>query len=295
MLHFFRLHGGGMANDEQWGIILKEALDECIKTSNSAVPGAKLRETLSRVAQKNGETYPPVGGGSFGNFLKKYPNIVAVRKRLGQDILIAPHDQPDLLIIPGATADKSQSGIRRDLFEAFTFVKNSSAPWYNTASDSVEWLPAGNPDPNDSTLKKIPAVTLSDAIDDRKKFIETLENSAWQTALHSSLTDVNSLSAFSKCIVKLGLLPDWHKFRLTILTQRISDWVKAAGIEWKDAWLTTSLRGEDTLQLDKEISNEPSRQWRQAMLMLTQSLNQEDLSRISVPLDIVLKTLVQRR
>jgi hypothetical protein len=71
--------------------------------------------------------------------------------------------------------------------------------------------------------------------------------------------------------------------------------VKAAGIEWKDAWLTTSLRGEDTLQLDKEISNEPSRQWRQAMLMLTQSLNQEDLSRISVPLDIVLKALVQRR
>src|SRR5450759_4293744 len=153
MLHFFRLHGVDMATDDEWGKILKEALEECTKHSDSAVPGAKLRETLSRIAQKKGETYPPVGVGSFGSFLKKYPAVAIVRPRPGQDILIAPYDQPDLLITPGTTTDKSQSGIRRDLFEAFTFVKSSSAPWYNTASDSVEWLPTGENEPTDNTLK----------------------------------------------------------------------------------------------------------------------------------------------
>ena len=136
---------------------------------------------------------------------------------------------------------------------------------------------------------------MSDAIEERRVFIETLGDEAMKTSLKASLTEANSLSAFSKNIAKHGLQPQWHSFRLKTLAERITKWSKEAGIPWNNSWLTSSQSGQDVNAIYQEAGTETSRQWRQSMLTLIQSLDHADLSRISIPLDIVLKSITYRR
>jgi hypothetical protein len=58
--------------NEIWSSIVADALKEGLQSSRGAIPGARLRQLIARIAPKYGEQYPPQGEQQkFGEFLKK--------------------------------------------------------------------------------------------------------------------------------------------------------------------------------------------------------------------------------
>jgi hypothetical protein len=78
-----------------WQQIVAEALNEGVRISRGAVPGAKLRQLIARAAEKYGEKYPPAGreNEKFGDFLNEFGSLLITLRRDGQDILVAPPNE----------------------------------------------------------------------------------------------------------------------------------------------------------------------------------------------------------
>src|ERR1700679_785111 len=116
-----------------WSQIVAEALKRGLEVSKGAIPGAKLRQLIARIAPQYGEQYPPAGheDAKLGAFLNRFNSLLLVLRRDGQDILVAPVDKPQLLDI--AESGQGQTQLRDDIFEAFTHISRESSPlepWY---------------------------------------------------------------------------------------------------------------------------------------------------------------------
>jgi hypothetical protein len=132
--------------DEMWTQIVTEALERGLReTKGRPVPGAKLRKLVGSVAVQHGQSYPPAAfeGSSFSDFLKACDSVLIVLKRPAQDLLIAPVEQPELLL---NTSDQgSRAEIRRDVFDAFTRIPreaDTKSSWYDSERDLFLWLDA---------------------------------------------------------------------------------------------------------------------------------------------------------
>ena len=129
--------------NENWQEIVKKALEIGLKTSKGAVPGAKFRQIIARIAREENELFPPTGHENerFRDFLVHFSSILTVLQRDGQDILVAPFDKPELL----TTSDTGQTQLREDIFEAFTHIPRESPPkepWYERNTDKIKWVTA---------------------------------------------------------------------------------------------------------------------------------------------------------
>lgn len=276
-----------------WSSVVKDALTRSMKRSHSAVPGAKLRQAVARAAADVGLAYPPLGQPSvtFSEFLHHFPDLVAVLKRPGQDILVAPASSPELLVEHPAATDSSLPGIRRDMFTAFTIVPDAAKAWYNAEQDRIEWR---TEPPSSNGWIEVPSPTAEQALADRREFAQTLDEASKERLL-SALDGPKALADFAGEVRTNGLQPQWHQFRVKLVTERIAQWSQAAGIAWRDAWITTSTSGKSAPAQTASDESEPMREWRGALTTLVQVLTQEDLARISIPLDIVARALQKRR
>ena len=276
--------------DEAWNQIDAEALTAGLKTSSGPVPGAKLRELTVKAAYSRNLQYPPSGHEqeSFGDFLTHFDSIVLVRRRKGRDLLTAPTDMPQLL------AEAPESGaarLREDIFEAFTRIPRGvppSEPWYVVSSDTVVWLlptelsGAGQ-------LVKIPAATLDQELGERKSFIESADLAQEaKSRIAASLDAHSGLGSFSKLIKAHGLSQIWHRHRFQMVVRRIRAWCTAAGVPWREEWVSSSDALKPSTQTGDDL---PAKNQRYLFGRLIESLTDEDLRRISVPLDIVLKVI----
>jgi hypothetical protein len=280
--------------DDNWQEIIKKALELGIQTSRGAVPGAKLRQIIARTAPEYKERYPPEGHESekFRDFLGRFGSLLTVLPRDGQDILVVPIDKPELL----NTSDTGQTEIREDLFEAFTHIPRESPPrepWYERNTDKIRWATA-----NEALLPmefaKIPPATLEQELEDRRSFASSPEiDSQIRDSLLATLQDHAALWAFSRIVKERGLSHKWHFSRFRALVSRIRTWCTNEHIQWREDWLC-STTGQPSRVKSLRISDLlDGPQNPNLVERFIKNLSDEDLKRVSVPLDIVLRLLLK--
>lgn len=276
------------SDDSIWKDILLQAVQEGVAAVGGAVPGAHLRGVLESVASRAGLSYPPQSyrDRKFKDFLSHFAGlkVVVIRERSGQDLLVAPFGEPQLLLETSQVSDRSWSSIRQDLFEAFTKISSNEIAWYNTETDKIVWE-LSEPQGDDPVWVRIPSATVAQAMEDRSLFFDGLVEHEknlfpWTPSTNDGLS---ALREFSNAVRVSGFQPQWHRFRSKLLADRISEWAKSANIPWQQTWITSSSDG----RINDERS--PRREWRGALTSFVGELDQSDLARISVPLDIVIK------
>ncbi len=276
--------------NDPWPEIIATALEQGLKTSKGPVPGAKLRELVARFAPKYGEIYPPAGheDEKFAQFLKQFNSTVILLFREGQDILVAPAARPELLV---GTEDDRQATLRDDIFEAFTRISHEDPPkepWYSRREDTIRWSASTEPlDPIE--FAKIPPPTRFQEVEDRRDFANTAEMERHKDALLATLGQHSALFAFSQTVKEYGLARKWHLFRFQAIVKRIRSWCENEGVEWRDEWIGVKTDKSVPLSLTDlsiNIARKPA-----GLAKFIERLSEDDLKRVSVPLDIVLKLL----
>ena len=282
-----------MSGDNQWSEILQEALTAGLKERPDApILGTRFRQLVEVAAASHNQTFPPPDepGLKFADLLERYPNIVLTRRRGGQDMLIAPANKPELLL---HAREWPAPSIRQDIFNAFTRISVEERPWYDRERDAVVWLKK-DAVPDSTVPVSIPSVTLEAAVEVRKAFVATVDPSQ-SKELEAALTSSQPLALFTNVIRSRGLQRLWHVFRSERLAESISAWAKAAGIPFREEWFGGALpqfvpsEGRPRYHIGGESG------WRTALMTLAERLDESDLARISVPLDIVLRALGRRR
>jgi hypothetical protein len=274
---------------ENWQEIVKKALDRGLESSKGAVPGAKLRQIIAHIAPSYGEQYPPLGheDEKFRDFLGHFGSLLTVFPRDGQDILVAPSDRPELL----GASETGQAQLRADMFEAFTRIPRESPPmepWYERSSDRIKWQTADEAtDP--VNFSKIPPATLAQELEDRRAFALSLEiDSQIKGNLLGVPQDHSGLWTFTKIVKENGLSHKWHFFRFRALLRRIKSWCESENIEWREDWLRS---GSVPPSSGKPLNISDLIDSTHRFEGFLQGLSDDDVKRISVPLDIVLKLL----
>jgi hypothetical protein len=276
--------------NENWQEIIKKALELGLATSKGAVPGAKLRQIIARIAPHFNEQYPPAGQESerFSDFLRHFGSLLTVLPRIGQDILVAPFDKPELLNTSG------QTQLREDIFEAFTRIPRETPPkepWYERNTDKFRWATVDEILPP-LEYAKIPPATFEQELDDRRAFASSPEfDPEIRDSLLATLQDHAALWAFSGVVRERGLAHKWHFFRFRALVLRIRNWCTSEGLEWREDWLRsrTDQPSQTRPSNLSDLIDGSQNQYRVEGFM--KNLSDEDVKRISVPLDIVLKLL----
>lgn len=279
-------------DEQQWRKIVSEALQRGIEESKGPVAGAKLRLFISRAAVQNGTQYPPEGleEEKFGDFLKRFSSILLVLKRKSQDLLVAPATQPELL--SDSSSSDGQAVIRVDLFTAFTRISRGNPPkepWYDRTRDTILWLDA-DALKDEASLVRIPAASRDQEVADRNAFAhsENIEPGTRDSLLHALEESGQSvLWGFSQVIRSAGLSRKWHVFRFHELTKRIRTWCEQNAIVWRDDWIVAVDEKSREASGDVPIVALD----RTALEELFSRLKEDDLRRVSIPLDIVLRLM----
>jgi hypothetical protein len=253
------------------------------------VPGAQFRVALNSAAHKRALQFPPAGEPRmrFVQLLERYPDVVAILRRPGQDILVAPAGRSELL---AKGIQNEFYGIRHDLFGAFTIV-SENRPYYDKAVDRVEWLNAGEEPASGSTWIPVERPTSTGEVKLRRDFAESPENSASRSLLLNALESPLPFQAWSGAIKATGLQRSWHVFRTKRLQEKIQRWARDNGIEWKEAWLTERPTAFTPMKSRPSFSVPLQRKDGDPVQLLFSGLDAADMQRISIPLDLVLKAI----
>jgi len=272
---------------DPWSEILREAIET---NSTQPVVGTRFRDAINSAASKRGLQFPPVAEPAlrFIELLQRYPNVVSILRRPGQDFLVGPAGKSDLLTkgIQGQLY-----GIRQDLFQAFTTF-GVNRPYYSKSADQVVWQPPGEGQALPDSLVPIEPTTEGAEIQLRRDFAETVApQSLTRPQLLGALTNPLPLPAFSRAVREAGLQREWHAFRTERVLERIQRWARDKQIEWKDAWLTERQTDSPYKNRAGLPSETPTRAEGDSLQVLFSGLDAADIQRISIPLDLVLKAI----
>lgn len=278
-----------MANP--WLEILQEALASEIERTKSAVPGAKLRAAVAKIASSRGLTFPPPGVTRFSAFIESFPSQVLLHRQPGSDILVAPVNRLDLITASSSHAPAPNSRIREDLFKALTKLPTAEAgkPHYLPSNNSVLWVKAGEPVPAEAIA--LPESSLENELAVRKRFADEVDaQETAKEALLGALTQHAPLQAFSQAIHNFGLIKHWHTFRLGALNSLLRTWSTDKAVPWQLDWVQLS----EPRSIPLAVPSPPvSVEGKSGLAEIAAQLTQEDLARIHIPLDIVLRLLAK--
>ncbi len=275
--------------DDPWRGILSEAI-----TANSTGPviGTHFRNAVRIAASKRGLQFPPVEEPElrFVQLLERYPDVVSLLRRPGQDFLVVPPGRSDLL---AAGIQQQPYGIRRDLFVAFTLVSDRR-PYYDKAADGVLWKGPGEANSLPESLVPIEPATEEAEIQLRSDFANTVPEQR-KSPLLTALSNPHPLQVFGRKVKEAGLQRSWHIFRTERMVGKIQRWASLKQIEWKDAWLTERppdyYRKMQASSSEAPIREAPIRVEGDPLKLLFSALDAADIQRISIPLDLVLKAI----
>jgi hypothetical protein len=277
--------------------VWREVLREAIAANPAPVVGTHFRDVVNLAAAKRELRFPPSDEQQlrFIQLLERYPDIVAVLRRPGQDFLVAPADKADLLT---KRVQERLFGIRNDFFQALTTI-SQNRPYYDKTSDRVVWQEAGDTQTISDSLVPIEPTTLATEVKLRREFAEQMLEPA-KSALLRTLEEPSPLQAFGKKVRDTGLQIQWHSFRTKRVLERMQHWASDKKVEWKDVWLTRERpsyrRQEPNVSADARNSREGvTSTERDPLHVLFSSLDAADMQRISIPLDLVLKVLGSRK
>lgn len=273
--------------NNNWLEIVKKELLSAVALSGAAVPGAKLRSRIAHAAKAQGLQFPPAEMGKFSAFIESLGSELLVQRRPGSDILISPADRPELLAAEGAKGRNVR--LRQDLFDALTTIspKRQGTAYYIPELDAVKYDGEGQ---LPQTAVALPPSSLGHEIKIRERFVQEVVGSAdTQSALNSALQSPSALRDFGEAIRAYGLVRDWHQFRMGSLNATLKKWADDNALAWQPAWVETS---SPTASSEIQAAPTPvSLDSREQLELLANTLTTDDLARISVPLDIVLRLL----
>jgi len=274
---------------DPWREILRDAIQQ-----NGGQPciGTKYRSAVDVAAAKQGLRFPPPSEPylRFVELIQRYPEIVSIARRPGQDFLVAPAGRTDLL---AEGVQRRPYGIRRDLFEAFTFV-GEGHPYYDKVLDKVVWEPDG--EGSSPSCVAIEPPTLEGEIKLRRDFLASLsDDPAIRDNFEKALVSPRPLQTFGIAVRERGLQRKWHAFRTERVLERIESWARSQGIAWKDAWLTEGRSERVSQSTNVGASSPAGVHESDPVQVLFSKLDAADIQRISIPLDLVLKAISPSR
>lgn len=285
--------------DNIWLVILKEALDGLVARMDGPVAGAKLRAAVKRLADDQGAQFPPEGMGKWSAFLDSFPDDITVIPNPGSDVLVVPASRLDLrakadaAVAARAKPATKKVRLRSDIFEALTRVPDvGEQPFYLPDTDAVLWQSAlENAPPN---AVPFPKATFEAEVDLRKSFVDRSENivEMAKDALRAALNSDGPLRQFTQAVRSYGLIQEWHRFRMSAMSERLREWASGHALTFKDDWLGSD-EPRATVTPAAALAAVAAGNKR-GLVELAGLLTDEDISRISVPLDVVLRLLTPR-
>lgn len=306
-------------------IVWFDAVDEALRAetdkTSSAITASSLRAAVEALAASRSLDFPPPELRRFLAFVESYPSAFVVRHRDGQDALVAPADRPELLDTAPPVSAPAQSAartrLRADLYEALTRVPgaNNARPYYLPDSDAVSWFGPEITPP--AAAIAIPAATEASEVAARRRFIaESGADDTSRADLEASLELNLPLSAFSRAVRAAGLNRRWHQFRIAELSGKLKEWADERGVATQASWFDQpEPRPQSDARRAPEQRTQPvARQTetpaavspratshrshgdttndkRRALIELANRLSDDDIARITVPLDVVLKLI----
>lgn len=275
--------------NNEWQDIVKQALDREVQQYGVAVPGAKLRRAIADIASQRGLEFPPPDMGKFSAFVESFEADVLVHRRPGNDILVVPSSRPELLTAENPNVAANAARIRQDLFEALTRipVEGRGLPYYEPQLDSVVYVIDGQAVP--ATAVALPASTLENELQLRGRFVDETElpDNA-KEALRDALNKPTPLRGFTSAIQSFGLIKQWHFFRISRLSAKLRTWSVERALPWQASWVDLS---EPRSSAPIRAAQGTSAVGRKKLADLASLLSDDDIARINVPMDIVLRLL----
>jgi hypothetical protein len=276
---------------DPWREILRDAVEQI---GGQPCVGTKFRSSVDAAAARQGLRFPPPNEPDlrFVELIERFPDIVSIARRPGQDFLVAPAGRTDLL---AEGVQRRPYGIRRDLFEAFTFVGDGRL-YYDKVLDKVVWQTDREASTPPDSCVPIEAPTLEGEIQLRRDFVASLpEDSGIRARFEKAFTYPRPLQAFGMVVREVGVQRKWHAFRTERVIERIESWARSRAIPWKDAWLTEGRSERLSEPANFRASASVGSHERDPLQVLFSGLDAADIQRISIPLDLVLKAISSSR
>lgn len=274
-----------------WRSIVSTAIETAMREHpNTAISGARLRAFIVQAALTQGVSFPPADEPDLklSQLLLRYPDVCVVARRQGQDMLVAPADRPELLTEPVTAPLQS---VRQDLFEAFTRITPTRRAFYSPLEDKVVYYPVDAP--MREGIEAIPATSLELELVIRREFLSSLEP-AQREPLSKALLGENPLGEFGVAVRKERLQRAWHVYRTRQVIWRIDQWASKIGVPFRDSWVTSGAAALSP-RVARTAAGSSGEHFELTLARLLEGLSSEDLSRITVPLDVVLKALAPRQ
>lgn len=279
-----------------WNDIVDAALKEGIKIAGGrAISGARLRQLIVQHAKKEGLEFPPPQYNNFSKFVEAFPKLLLIQRREGSDFLVVPADMPELFT--AAIADSNSNRVRDDLFRALTKISNkinnSVEQYYVPSRDEIVLLEKDQPKPSGAV--SFPQGSLEQEILDRRTFAEQPSSPLSPEAralLLASLNTPSPLGSFTNVVREQGLHQYWHHYRMSAVLRRLRAWCIQNNVPWNATWVVEvkplppnalSLIATDLPTKAVEFSG------CDFLTSLADAVTAEDLARIKVPLDLVMK------
>jgi hypothetical protein len=272
-----------------WLDIIKEALLLSIAEKGSAVTGAKLRSKTASIAKIRKLEFPPLGMGKFSSFVESYPKEFIVSRQAGQDILITSSERPELLEQLTSESDTSSKRLREDIFTGMTQIGGEEMPVYLRDTDRVIWTSIANR-PSLVDAIDFPSASLEKEKKVRRDFAEQVEDATACADLLAALETTGPLKSFTAALHSAKLFKEWHVYRFNAMSRELAEWAARNGVQWQESWLSLAEPKMVSvaplpIQTSESSAIEENPQW----LELASRLTKEDISRITIPLDIVLR------
>lgn len=280
--------------DQVWEQLVQNSLADAInKYGEAPISGSRFSQAIKRHAQQAGLEFPPTPFKTFGEFIEQFSSIVIPHYRPGRDMLLAPFDKPELLLLE--RQDSSINRIRDDFFNAFTKIpknSNEGEPYYLVPSDEIAWFTNETPKPGGAI--PLPPATFEREISDRKNFIESTAEMPHEvkTKLSLALEDTSPLGSFSNAVKNVDLAPAWHQFRTVAIVKRLRSWSSEHGIPWRSSWIAETRLTAAELPAAEQVAALPEKNSAALagfLATLASTLTDEDMARISIPMDIIAK------
>lgn len=278
-----------------WHNVVDAALKEGIKFAGvRAISGARLRQLIVQHAKKSGLDFPPPQYNNFSKFVETFSDLLLIQRRVGQDFLVVPADMPELFTAEAIDSDSSR--VRDDLFRALTQIshrdKNDAEQYYLPSSDKIVWLEKDQPKPSDAV--PFPQASFEQEILDRRSFAElstsplSLED---RTLLLAALNSPSPLGSFTSAVRDQDLHQHWHRYRMSAVLQRLRTWCSQNDVTWGTTWVVDKPLPNKALPLI--TTTLPNKAFelsgRDFLTSLADVATTEELARIQVPLDLVIK------
>lgn len=274
------LHWGGVV--PTISETLKQIIIEETQKRNAAISGAAFKQVLQ---QRSDIELPE---GKFGDFLQQHSDVITIIKRNGSDILLIPKGEVHLLEKSLSNLTYATKKVRKDFYQAFTVIAPDKKCWYDIKNDSIKWLARDETVPHH--FVSIPDRTEEMEISIRRDFVDNLPDSEAKYDLNKCFTKSWALSIFGQQIRRAGLADKWFDYRINNVVESINTWANNANIPIHESWFSGVLIGghADSILAEEKL---PEASVNSLVLDKLKTLDQADLSRITVPLDIVIKLL----